>query len=59
MKLRLGVDPMENWDQAKLEDAINRKHGGKENLNKPTDIVCKFFLEAIESRKYGWYFDLE
>ena len=21
---------------------------------KPTDIVCKFFLEAVEKSKYGW-----
>ena len=50
---------MEDWDQAKLEDAVNQKHG-KQNINKPTEIVCKFFIEAIEDRKYGyfwtWYF---
>ncbi|KND04459.1 uncharacterized protein SPPG_00188 [Spizellomyces punctatus DAOM BR117] len=50
-------DTMDNWDQAKLEDAVNQKHGGTDNLNKPTDIVCKFFLEAIESRKYGWFWE--
>ncbi|KAJ3043080.1 hypothetical protein HK097_001823, partial [Rhizophlyctis rosea] len=48
---------METWDQAKLEEAVNSKHGAKDNLNKPTDIVCKYFIEAIESRKYGWFWE--
>ncbi|KAJ3295355.1 hypothetical protein HK104_002772 [Borealophlyctis nickersoniae] len=48
-------DTMEDWDQAKLEEAVNKKHGG--NVNKPTDIVCKYFIEAIESRKYGWFWE--
>ncbi|KAI8811303.1 hypothetical protein BJ742DRAFT_797164 [Cladochytrium replicatum] len=51
-------DTMENWDAAKLEDVINRKHGSDNaNKNKPTDIVCKFFLEAIENEKYGWFWE--
>ncbi|KAJ3041078.1 hypothetical protein HDV00_009978 [Rhizophlyctis rosea] len=48
---------MESWDQAKLEEAVNKKHGAKDNLNKPTDIVCKYFIDAIESRKYGWFWE--
>ncbi|KAI8820960.1 uncharacterized protein EV422DRAFT_47391 [Fimicolochytrium jonesii] len=47
---------METWDQAKLEDAVNKK-GAIDNRNKPTDIVCKYFLEAIDSRKYGWFWE--
>ncbi|KAJ3071587.1 hypothetical protein HK102_006404 [Quaeritorhiza haematococci] len=45
-------DTMDKWDQSKLESVVAKKHG---NVNKPTEIVCKFFLEAIDSRKYGWF----
>jgi len=44
---------MENWDQNKLESVIDKKYG-KDNSQKPTEIVCKYFLEAIETRKYGF-----
>ena len=47
------LDSMENWDQSKLEQVISRKM--EDNINKPTDIVCKFFLEAIDEQKYGWF----
>lgn len=50
-------DNMENWDQTKLEEAIAKREIGRENLNKATDIVCKFFLDAIEDQKYGWFWD--
>ncbi|KAJ3356789.1 hypothetical protein HDU91_005503, partial [Kappamyces sp. JEL0680] len=50
-------DTMENWDQAQLENAINEQEKGRVNLNRATDIVCKFFLEAIESSKYGWFWE--
>jgi hypothetical protein len=48
---------MEDWDQAKLEEAVRKKHLAKDNINKPTDIVCKYFIDAIESRKYGWFWE--
>lgn len=44
-------DTMENWDQTKLEDAIKQRESGRENLNKATEIVCKYFIEAIETQK--------
>lgn len=50
-------DTMDTWDQSKLEDAVRQKDTGKDNYNKATDIVCKFFLEAIEDRKYGWFWE--
>ncbi len=34
---------MEDWDQATLEAAIKQKHA---NENKPTEIICKFFLDV-------------
>lgn len=43
---------MEDWDQATLEAAVKQKHA---NENKPTDIICKFFLEAVEKKLYGWW----
>ena len=44
---------MEDWDQEQLEQAIRQKHAS-ENNNKPTEIVCKHFLDAVERRLYGW-----
>lgn len=45
---------MEDWDQETLEKAIAEK--SKEyNQNKPTDIVCKHFLDAVEKKQYGWF----
>ena len=49
-------ETMEDWDQKELEDAVSKKHS-KDQLNKPTDIVCKYFIDAIESRKYGWFWE--
>ena len=46
-------DTMDSWDQSKLESVINAK--GRENQNVPTEIVCKYFVEAIETSKYGWF----
>ena len=48
---------MENWDQAKLEAAVTKKHLDRDNKNKPTEIVCKFFLEVIDQGKYGWFWE--
>ena len=45
-------DDMSKWDQQKLESVILSKHG---NPRTTTDIVCKYFLEAIETQKYGWF----
>jgi hypothetical protein len=45
---------MEDWDQEKLESAIASKHGS-DNHNRPTEIICKHFLEAIEKKQYGWF----
>jgi len=50
-------DGMEDWDEAKLEDVINKKHGEKNGLLPKSSIICKFFLEAVEGNKYGWFWD--
>ncbi|CAG0913887.1 unnamed protein product [Notodromas monacha] len=47
-------ETMEDWDEAKLEEVVNKKH----SKTKPTtDIICKFFLDAVESSKYGWFWE--
>ncbi|KAL8508877.1 hypothetical protein ACS0TY_016183 [Phlomoides rotata] len=47
-------ETMEDWDQEKLEQVVASK-SNEYNKNKPTDIVCKFFLEAVEKKQYGWF----
>ena len=43
---------MEDWDQDKLEEVIAQKHSAEKN--RPTEIICKFFLDAVEKKVYGW-----
>ncbi|OAY84806.1 Zinc finger CCCH domain-containing protein 11 [Ananas comosus] len=45
---------MEDWDQETLEKVVESKKN-EYNQNKPTDIVCKYFLEAVEKKQYGWF----
>ncbi|KAL2651006.1 hypothetical protein R1flu_019134 [Riccia fluitans] len=45
---------MEEWDQETLEKVVLTK-GQEYSNNKPTEIVCKFFLEAVEKKQYGWF----
>ncbi|CAH2306872.1 zinc finger CCCH domain-containing 15 [Pelobates cultripes] len=51
----LEKDTMENWDEKKLEEVVNQKHGESEKKKPKTEIVCRFFLDAIENNKYGWF----
>lgn len=45
---------MEDWDQETLEKVVESKEQ-EYSQNKPTDIVCKYFLEAVEKKQYGWF----
>lgn len=45
---------MDKWDDAKLNSVILSKHG---NPRSTTDKVCKFFLQAVEEGKYGWFWE--
>ncbi|KAI0683748.1 hypothetical protein BC835DRAFT_1295164 [Cytidiella melzeri] len=47
-------DTMDTWDDAKLQQVVLSKHG---NPKTTTDIVCKFFIEAIETEKFGWFWE--
>ncbi|XP_015681884.1 zinc finger CCCH domain-containing protein 15, partial [Protobothrops mucrosquamatus] len=51
----LEKDTMDNWDEKKLEEVVNKKHGEAEKKKPKTQIVCKYFLDAIENNKYGWF----
>jgi len=52
----LEKDTMDKWDETKLEEVVNKKHGEAEKKNSAkTQIVCKHFLDAIEGNKYGWF----
>lgn len=44
-------DTIDGWDMKKLTEVINMRH---KNENK-TDIVCKYFLSAVENKQYGWF----
>ncbi|KAE9465222.1 hypothetical protein C3L33_02870, partial [Rhododendron williamsianum] len=47
-------DTMEDWDQETLEKVVESKRT-EYNQNKPTEIVCKYFLDAVEKKQYGWF----
>lgn len=43
-----------DWDEEKLQSVVLSKKG---NQKTTTDKVCKFFIEAIEEGKYGWFWN--
>ncbi|KAB8234447.1 hypothetical protein ETB97_003817 [Aspergillus alliaceus] len=45
-------DTMDNWDEEMLRKVVMSKHG---NPRTTTDKVCKYFIEAVENQKYGWF----
>ncbi|CAG7855298.1 Zinc finger CCCH domain-containing protein 15 homolog [Serendipita indica DSM 11827] len=47
-------DTMDNWDEEKLRKVVLSKAG---NPRTTTDIVCKYFIEAIETKKFGWFWE--
>lgn len=49
---RKNEDSMEDWDEEKLRSVVLSKHG---NFKTTTDKVCKYFIEAVENKKYGWF----
>lgn len=48
-------ETMENWDEEKLKEVVEKKHGERETKMPTTDIICKYFLDAVEKSKYGWF----
>jgi hypothetical protein len=45
-------DDMADWDEEKLRSVVLSKHG---NPQTTTDKICKYFIEAVENQKYGWF----
>ncbi len=41
-----------DWDEEKLRSVVMSKKG---NQRSTTDKVCRYFIEAIEDGKYGWF----
>lgn len=48
------ADTIENWNQEKLSEVVDY-NSSKYNTTNITEKVCKFFLEAVEKSKYGWF----
>lgn len=48
---------MEDWDEEKLKEVVEKKHGENDRKMPKTDIICKFFLDALENNKYGWFWE--
>lgn len=46
------AETSEDWDEEKLRSVVLSKKG---NQKTSTDKVCKFFIQAIEDGKYGWF----
>jgi len=44
---------MADWDQEQLEKVINEKN--KKRGATTSTIVCKYFLDAVENKTYGWF----
>lgn len=49
------LDTMDKWDLEKLTSVVNEKDTSKKTNE--TQIVCKFFLDALETKKYGWFWN--
>ena len=48
------VETMADWDQDQLEKVVGQRHGAQAGQCQ-TDIICKFFLDAVEKNLYGWF----
>jgi len=49
-------DNMDDWDDDKLAEVVAKKHGTEKPSN-ATDIICKYFLDALENSRYGWFWE--
>lgn len=47
-------DTMDTWNQNKLEEVVASKDSKRPN---ETQIVCKYFLDAVENCLYGWFWE--
>lgn len=49
-------DGITNWDDNKLLEVVSTKQS-ESNRNLKTKIVCKYFLDAVEKKSYGWFWE--
>ena len=45
------ADNADDWDENKLNEVVEKKHGEKDKAKPKTAIICKYFLEALENSK--------
>lgn len=58
---------MEDWDEEKLRSVVTQQESKQKSTTDVSDftirkvaelnfvqIVCKFFIQAVEDKKYGW-----
>lgn len=43
------------WVVNKLKEVVEKKHDDRNKLATKPDIVCKHFIQAIEEKKYRWF----
>jgi len=55
-ELKKEDDTMDGWDDAKLQEVVNKKAGGQGERVR-SDIICRHFLDAVETRRYGWFWE--
>jgi len=48
-------DGMEDWDDEKLKSVVDSKKTAGERVK--TSIICKHFIDAVEKRTYGWFWE--
>lgn len=44
----------EDWDEEKLRTVVQEKGKGQKIQSQ---IICKFFIEAVRDKKYGWFWE--
>lgn len=54
--MRDSEETMEDWDEEKLKEVVEKKQA-EDDKRPTTDIICKYFLEAVEKSKYGWFWE--
>lgn len=52
-------ETMANWDQEQLAEVVEKRHGEENSKKNATQIVCKYFLEAVENNTYGWFWSCQ
>ncbi|GFY45023.1 zinc finger CCCH domain-containing protein 15 [Trichonephila inaurata madagascariensis] len=50
-------DEMENWDETKSSEAVEKKRGENGSKVPRSNIICKHFLDALEKNSYGWFWE--